>query len=109
VAQINANAWRRTSFDSCSKRGATIVAISLTGRSALWSWVAPAGWAIGRHPVNPLVTFELGAVGLLLVAASIWHDARTRPGEASDLQVGAQAHLARIRRQNRTLVQAIAA
>jgi hypothetical protein len=66
---------------------ATIVAISLTGRSALWSWVAPAGWAIGRHPVNPLVTFELGAVGLLLVAASIWRDARTRPGEAPDLQI----------------------
>ena len=61
--------------------------MTLTGRSSLWSWVAPAGWAIGRHPVNPLVTFELGAVGLLLVAASIWHDARTRPGEPPGLPV----------------------
>jgi hypothetical protein len=51
---------------------ATVVAMALTGRSLLWTWLSPAGWALGRHPVNPLVVFELGAVALLLIAASVW-------------------------------------
>ncbi len=53
-----------------------IVALLLTRRSLLWHWVRPGGWAIGRHPVNPRVAFEIGAVVLLLHAVSVWYGAR---------------------------------
>ena len=75
-------AYRRT-FPGQLLLLAAIAATMLTGRSLLWSWVAPADWALGRHPLNALVVFELGAVGLLLVAAFVWRRDRKEHAEAA--------------------------
>lgn len=61
---------------------AFIAGLLLTGRSMLWLRVDPSGWIVGRHPLNPLLTYEALSVGVLLVALLAWRRARTAPGSA---------------------------